>query len=120
LIDFLHQQGEQRGYSNYWVAYPLGFLSQEELIFVPRLPYHQDFRYTERDDRYDPYDRWVAEAQRVAYITTNHPALDGRLRAAFAALGVTWKEAKIGDFQIFFALSQPVRPEQIGLGVNAP
>ena len=47
LIDFLRQQGETRGYSNYWVAYPLAFLSSEELLFVPRLPYHTDLRYTD-------------------------------------------------------------------------
>jgi hypothetical protein len=48
LIAFLLEHGERRGYANYWVSYPLAFLSQEELIFTPRLPYHTDFRYTER------------------------------------------------------------------------
>ncbi len=51
LIDFLRQQGETRGYSNYWVAYPLAFLSSEELLFVPRLPYHTDLRYTDATTR---------------------------------------------------------------------
>jgi 4-amino-4-deoxy-L-arabinose transferase-like glycosyltransferase len=32
LIDFLAAQGETRGYSNYWVTFPLAFLSQETLI----------------------------------------------------------------------------------------
>jgi hypothetical protein len=118
LIDFLNQNGETRGYTNYWVSYPLAFLSNESLIFVPRLPYHQDFRYTERDDRYAPYDQLVAQADRVAYITTNHPGLDDYLRKSFKTLDVTWKEQRIGDYLVFFDLSKPVRPSSIGLGEN--
>jgi hypothetical protein len=118
LIAFLQRVGETRGYSNYWVTYPLAFLSQENLIFTPRLPYHLDFRYTERDDRYAPYDDLVASSQRVAYITTNHPELNGYLRSSFASLDVSWQEARIGDYTIFYALSQPVRPQEIGLGVT--
>ena len=87
LIDFMRQQDERRGYGNYWVAYPLAFLSGEDLIFVPRLPYHPDFRYTERDDRYLPYDEQVSRSQRVAYITTNHPDLDEYLRSQFQGAG---------------------------------
>lgn len=120
LVEFLRGQGETRGYTNYWVSYPLAFLSQEALIYVPRLPYHPDFRYTERDDRYPPYAGQVAQAERVAYIVTNHPALEERLRQGFAGLGVTWQETRIGEFQVFYALSQVVRPEQLGLGVTTP
>jgi 4-amino-4-deoxy-L-arabinose transferase-like glycosyltransferase len=76
LIDFLQTQGETRGYTNYWIAYPLAFNSQEQLIYVPRLPYHQDLRYTTRDDRYAPYDEVVGQSDRVAYITSNTPVLD--------------------------------------------
>jgi len=120
LMAFLQSQGERRGYTNYWVAYPLAFLSQEDLIFVPRLPYHQDFRYTRRDDRYAPYDDLVARAERVAYITTNHPALASTLREGFLSLGVTWKEARFGDYLVFYGLSRAVRPEALGLGEGYP
>jgi hypothetical protein len=113
LIQFLSEQGETRGYTNYWVTYPLAFHSQENLIFVPRLPYHEDFRYTSRDDRYEPYDQAVAQASRTAYITTNHPALNDRLRDEFSALGVTWQETQIGDYYVFYNLSQIVRPEDM-------
>jgi 4-amino-4-deoxy-L-arabinose transferase-like glycosyltransferase len=116
LIDFLRQKAETRGYGNYWVTYPLAFLSTEDLIFIPRLPYHPDFRYTERDDRYPPYDDLVSQSQRIAYITTNHPELDEYLRLNFKKLGVSSQEIQIGDYHVFYALSQPVRPAQIGLG----
>ena len=119
LAKFLLANNERRGYSNYWVAYPLAFESQEELIFTPRLPYHEDFRYTLRDDRYPTYDDQVERSERAAYITTNHPALDDRLREGFSRLKISWKEAQIGDYHVFYALSQHVRPEELGLGVES-
>jgi hypothetical protein len=118
LIEFLKRQGETRGYTNYWVAYPLAFLSQEEIIFTPRLPYHLDFRHTERDNRYPPYNALVASAPRTAYITTHHPALDDRLRQTFREQNITWQETQIGDFHVFYHLSQPVRIELTGFGVT--
>jgi hypothetical protein len=120
LIAFLKEHGETRGYTNYWVSYPLAFRSGESLIFVPRLPYHQDFRYTHRDDRYIPYDGLVAEADRVAYVTTNHSSLNQHLRDSFTGLGITWQEHQIGDFHVFYQLSQVVSPDRLGLGSARP
>lgn len=120
LATFLEAQGERAGYTNYWVAYPLAFLSQERLIFIPRLPYHPDFRYTPRDDRYAPYDAVVAEAPRVAYITTNHPALDDTLRAGLRDRQVSFRETGIGGFHLFYDLSERIAPEELGIGGGAP
>jgi hypothetical protein len=117
LIEFLRSQGETRGYANYWIAYPLAFLSRDELIFTPRLPYHEDLRYTGRDDRYQPYDVAVAEAERAAYIVSRlHPTLAGLLRERFLALNVAWQERTIGDTVVFYRLSRKVTPEEIGFG----
>jgi 4-amino-4-deoxy-L-arabinose transferase-like glycosyltransferase len=116
LMTFLRSQGETRGYTNYWVAYPLAFLSREELIFVPRLPYHLDLKYTPRDDRYAPYTEMAAESPRVAYIVTGSSLLEDTLRAAFAGLGVSWEERQIGDYLVFYSLSRAVRPQEIGFG----
>jgi 4-amino-4-deoxy-L-arabinose transferase-like glycosyltransferase len=115
LMEFLEEEGEYRGYSNYWVAYPLAFLSEEKLIYIPKLPYHEDFRYTPRDNRYDPYNQEVASSNRVAYITTNHEALDDELREALRELNVTWQERRFGNYLVYYALSAPVRPEELGL-----
>lgn len=120
LVAFLTDQGERRGYSNYWVSYPLAFLSNEELIFVPYLPYHLDFRYTRRDSRYGPYEDQVALSDRVAYITTHHPELDDHIRSSLKGLNVHWQEAKIGDYQIFYRLSKVVTPTDLGLEINSP
>ncbi len=113
VIAFLRANGETRGYTNYWVSFPLAFLSDENFIFTARLPYHLDLVYTSRDDRYPPYDSLVQNADRVAYITTKNPALDAALESAFARLGVDYQIEQIGDFRIYYALSRVVRPEEI-------
>jgi hypothetical protein len=95
------------------VAYPLAFKSNEEIVFAPRLPYHQDFRYTSRDNRYSPYSLMVEESERVAYITTKHPALNQKIRAQLIAFNISWREKTIGDYQIFYDLSHLLRPEEI-------
>ncbi len=118
LIDFLKEEKIFRGYSNYWVSYPLAFLSEEEIIFVPRLPYHEDFRYTARDDRYSPYGDMVSSAGEVSYITTNHPQLDNYLRWHFGARDLTWKEKRIGDYLVYYDLSSLICPQDVGLGIT--
>ena len=113
LVQFLHDHDETRGYTNYWVAYPLAFHSEEALVFIPRLPYHQDFRYTARDDRYPPYTETVESAEKVAYITTNNPALNQTLRDGFTIQGASWEEEQIGDYLVFYNISTLIRPESI-------
>ena len=116
LIDFLLDEDIKRGYTNYWVAYPLAFKSREELIFVPALPYHHDFRYTSRDNRYQPYQAMVDRSSTAAYITTNHQPLNRYLRQKFQEHDVRWSEKTIGDYRVFFAMDRKIIPEEIGLG----
>jgi 4-amino-4-deoxy-L-arabinose transferase-like glycosyltransferase len=113
LIRFLTSEGETTGYTNYWVAYPLAFHSREELIFYPALPYHLDFRFTDRDNRIPEYQSWVEESEKVAFITTNHPELDQQIRDGLHAQEIRWQEQKIGDYQIFYDLSERVLFEQL-------
>ena len=109
VIQFLNDRGELRGYSNYWVAYPLAFLTNEEIIFSPRFPYHPDLRYTERDDRYPLYTRQVEASDKVALITARNPELDEKLRWLLEEKGIRWDEKQIGDFLIYYDLSHPLR-----------
>ncbi len=120
LIAFLQQEDETRGYANYWVEFPIAFLSSERLIFSARLPYHLDFRYTSRDDRYGPYRQAVEISPRAAYITSRHPQLDDRLRRSFDSLGVTYAEKQIGDYHVFYRLSRRIAPEELGLSQPVP
>lgn len=117
LINFLLTNDEKAGFSNYWVSYPLAFLSNEEIIFVPELPYHQDFRHTARDNRYPAYSDTVTNSEKVAYITTNHPQLNARIRNGFYLNKITWKERIIGDYVVFYNLSGKVLPDDLNLGL---
>jgi 4-amino-4-deoxy-L-arabinose transferase-like glycosyltransferase len=116
MMAFLRDRGEMTGYSNYWVAYPLAFLSDEEIIYTPRLPYHQDLRYTSRDDRYAPYDGIVSSSPKTAYITTSHnKLLDERLRQILTSKGIRWSEKQIGDYLIYYDLSVAITPLDLGI-----
>lgn len=119
LISFLHSKGENRGFTNYWVAYPLAFLSDEEIIFIPRLPYHNDLRYTARDDRYAPYQEIVRRSDHFAYITALTPNLDVVLRAELIKNGITWEEEVIGDFRVYYQLSRPITPGEMEIVAGA-
>ena len=118
LAAFLRAQGETRGYTNYWVAFPLAFLTGDDLVFAARLPYRLDLIYGSRDNRYPPYAQMVDQSARVAYITALQPGLDQRLSEGFGRLGVTYLENQIGDYHIFYALSRKVTPEELGLPVG--
>lgn len=117
LMTFLTEHGETRGYSSYWTAYPLAFLSSEEIIFVPALPYHPDLSFTPRDNRYAPYAQAVRSAEKMAYINARIPQVSAALRDRLTRIGVSWNEQRIGDYEIFYALSRPVHPEEIGFGL---
>ena len=118
LIRFLEKENITRGYTNYWVAYPLAFRTGEEMVFLPRLPYHQDFRYTTRDDRYPPFRKMVGQEQKIAYITTHHPGLNEVLRMHFVRRRIDWSEAVIGDYRIFYDFSELIRPSEMNLGLD--
>jgi 4-amino-4-deoxy-L-arabinose transferase-like glycosyltransferase len=115
LINFLRRHDETRGYTNYWVAYPVAFLSDEEIILVPRLPYKADLRYTPRDNRYVPYDEMVESSPTAVYVTSNHPRLDALLREQFTGLGVSFQETQISSYHVFFDLSRKVTPEELSI-----
>jgi hypothetical protein len=114
LIDFLIEQGEFTGYTNYWVSYPIAFRSEERLIYIPALPYHPDLRHTSRDNRYQPYADQVGESDRWAYITTHNPALDEWLRDGLHLQGATWEEIWIGDYHVYYEVQPPIRLDFLG------
>jgi 4-amino-4-deoxy-L-arabinose transferase-like glycosyltransferase len=115
LVQFLRQHGETRGYSNYWVSFRLAFLSQEEIIYAPLLPYKADLSYSPADNRYPIYGDIVARSSKVAFITTKNPNLNDQIREGFKRIDINYSENVIGDFHIFYQLSHAVSPGEIGL-----
>ena len=120
LIEFLQQHNETRGYSNYWISYPLAFLSDEKIIFAPALPYREDLMFNARDNRYPPYSDLVKDSDRVAYITARLPELDDYLRRKFEEMGITWLEEQTGDFRIFYNLSEVVHAGELEIELMIP
>ncbi len=115
LIKFLRQNHETRGYTNYWVAYPLAFLSHEDFIFIPALPYHLDLSHTAMDDKYPDFIKLVSESPSAAFITLGNPALNELLVQAFTLKNISWQETIIGDYHIYYSLSRKTSPEDLGL-----
>ncbi len=113
LIDFLKTHNGTRGYSHYWVTYPIAFLSEETVILAPQLPYKTDLSYNVKDDRYPPYSALVEDSPSVVYVNTENPALTTALREQFTALGVTFQETKIGGYHVFYDLSRKVTPREL-------
>jgi len=119
LLTFLDKHHLTRGYTNYFVAFRLIFVSGEKFIYSPEIPYKSTLSYTPLDNRYPLYGKLVDESDKVAYITTNHPVLDQVLRGEFDRLKVTFLEKSIGPYHIFYNLSRPVRPGEINNGTGA-
>jgi 4-amino-4-deoxy-L-arabinose transferase-like glycosyltransferase len=110
VVDFLLDNDLRHGYTNYWVAFRLAFLSGEQLQYHPRLPYKLDLSYNPADSRYPPYAEATAAAERIAYITTLLPALDAQLTADWLAQGITYQQARIGSYQIYYDFSRRPTP----------
>jgi hypothetical protein len=102
LIALLDEEEIQHGYTNYWVAFRLAFLSGERMQFSAALPYKRDLSYNPADNRYPPYDEAIAQAERIAYITTNLPELDAWLEEDWAAQGITYEETQVGVFHVYY------------------
>ena len=64
IIRVLEEEEVDRAYADYWLAYPITFLSRERIIAAPFLS----------QDRYPPYTREVAGSGRKAYVFEREPS----------------------------------------------
>jgi len=115
LQQFLISEKEYYGFSNYWISYPLAFVSAEKIISTPKLPYHQDLRLTERDNRISKYNELIKNGSSYFYITSNNPNLDDLLAHAFQENDIDYLENQIDDYHIFYKLSKKITPEELGI-----
>lgn len=115
LIKFLEEENELYGFTNYWVSYPLAFLSGEKIISVPKLPYHPDLRFTERDNRISRYNELILEGENYFFITTNNQPLNNLLEHKLNQKEITFKIKVIDDYYILYDLSRKITPTELGL-----
>lgn len=105
LIAFLIDQDLTHGYTNYWIAFRLAFLSQERVQYSATLPDKPDLTYTPFYERYPPYRAAADGAGRIGYITANVPEIEQELEGLFVSAGVRFERAEIGPFVIFYDFS---------------
>ncbi len=113
LISFLKEHGGARGYTHYWIAFKVAFLSGEEVILGAHLPNKASGNVNKGDNRYRPYVDLVAAAGRVVYVTGRQPELDALLRSGFERRGVAYREREIGPYRVFYDLSARIEPHEI-------
>ncbi|MHB8135265.1 MAG: hypothetical protein ACYDH1_13715 [Anaerolineaceae bacterium] len=118
LVNFLENNDEYIGFSNYWVSYPLAFKTNEEIIAIPLLPYHLDLQYTDRDNRIPSYMEVLNGKNKFFYVTTNNPKLDEVLVTNLSLKSIKYKYKEIGDYHIFYNLSLPIYPQDLGIYEN--
>lgn len=114
LIALLEREGIDYGYANYWVSYRLAFLTSERLILAPLLPDKQNLAYTYAYVRYPPYARAALEAEHVAYVASGPDALTHAIAARLDALGVSYRMEQVGPHSVFYDLTRPVTPFELG------
>lgn len=112
LIAFLDEQGITAGYSSYWIAFRIAFLSGEQIVFDPVLPPKPDLTWTPYYQRYPAYGLRAAGAERSAYVTANVPEVEAALEGWFAEMGIAYRRTEIGIFVVYddFAPTVPRPP----------
>jgi len=118
-IDFLLARGGQYGYSTFWAAYRLIFLSGEKVVLSPQLPYKISLTFTEAD-RYPAYTAAVEQAERPVLVTAMLPELDQIIAQRLEANNITYQRQVIGPYTIFYDLSRRVNPVELGLQSLTP
>jgi hypothetical protein len=104
LIAFLDEHGLYHGYTNYWIAFRLAFLSGDRMQYSAALPYKTDLSYTRFDNRYAPYVTATENAppEQIAYVTANVAAIKAALETSFGAQGVTYQYAQVGVYHVYY------------------
>lgn len=102
LIDFLRARGLTTGYTSYWAAFRLAFLSGGDITFSAALPPRDDLEWTPFYERL-PAFRAAADAAPPAFLTANTPALDAELVRIFSEADVTYSSEAIGVYRIYYA-----------------
>jgi 4-amino-4-deoxy-L-arabinose transferase-like glycosyltransferase len=116
LIHFLLSNKMPYGYSHHWVSFKIAFLSQEQVILTPLLPYQiAPDHDLDHADRYPPYTALAESAANPVYVTSNQPWLDDLLSQRLMERGVTYEETRIGPYHVFYRLSLPMSPKELGL-----
>jgi hypothetical protein len=112
LTAFLDAHAIDRGYSDYWIAYPTIFQSRERILLSPTL-LHPTFY-----DRHPEYTEEVRRSPRAAFVVDRKrlPCVGPELERLLKAKGVSYEKVEIKDLSVYYDFSRPVYPEEFALG----
>lgn len=109
LIQWLDEQNVHTGYTNYWIAFRLAFLSQEQFQFSATLPDRSNLEYTPAFERIPAYRATADSSHQVAYVTANVPEIEQGLEDWFKRENITYQVAQVGTYRIYYDFT-PVIP----------
>ncbi|NUN96923.1 MAG: glycosyltransferase family 39 protein [Candidatus Omnitrophica bacterium] len=110
LVAFLEERRISAVFTDYWIAHPVTFLTNEKVIgSVHGGPV--------RHERYPRYSQMAEQAETVAYaLYRDMPeGPDEVLRRELRGLEVTWEETPIENLTVFHHLSRKVTPGEMRL-----
>lgn len=110
LVQFLESEGIESVFTDYWVAHPVTFLTNEKIIgSVHGGPV--------RHERYPRYSEEAEKRDHVAYaMYRDHPEqVADRARNELNRLDITFEETEIADLVVFHSLSRKILPSEMDL-----
>ena len=105
LLDLLEEEEISHAYADYWISFRATFETGEQTIIAP-VQAHLD--------RFPPYSREVAAADRPAYIMLGASRVPGRLEARLAELAVPYEVFARAEFVVIIPDRTVVRDEVAG------
>ncbi|MBW2064684.1 MAG: hypothetical protein JRJ03_07075 [Deltaproteobacteria bacterium] len=111
LIQLLDSKGLRKGYANYFISYPLIYLSNERLIFTPVL-------HDPKNDRYPEYTYLVSKSDNPAFIFVNRNN-ETTFREQLSKYRISAKVLKWGAYRIFYELTPEIDPEKFNMSLGS-
>jgi hypothetical protein len=107
VINFLKENEIYFGYSNYCVAYPLTYITQEKIIIAPP--------FDERQTGYKiPYIDQVRKADKVAYIMHKNLGVKADdFENKLKIIGGKYKRKSLGAYTVFYAFEPPYKESKL-------
>jgi hypothetical protein len=108
-VTALEQRGLRTGYADYWTAYPLTYLSGEQLIVAPSLP----FFWSRRVDRYPRYTEQVDAVSDPAglFLLVDRHCSNASYLAALDAADASYRVEMIARWVLVWDIRTPVGTE---------
>jgi len=93
LITFLNEREITRAYANYWICYPVTFISRENIIVAP---------YKSRD-RYPRYTEILREEKTPSYIFYSYDRKMGQLeKSGELDSSASYKKERVGPYIVYY------------------